>query len=1505
MDSHQGAGFAFDMNMDFSNVFAKPNEDETSNSFFFGGDEGIDTTVMDPIMNAFSMPQGLNLDNTTGSTSVWDGQLTPEMQNTLNTFPPTPTHSFDSMYQPNFSTALGKRPLQLDAQDLPHAKRHEPLGDLTLFSPMTGAATTSSWPLDAQLTPATSIEFGISDEAADMCAMWFNKYAILPSDRHIDSLSQLTGEPAEAIRHWFGRLMKQGMNTSDSAYKSQTGLQFSDQFWNNHSTGLAQVPQLPLEESIQESITTPDLPTERENTTVTQSANALRGGKKSRCTPTDDLTLLSRDSSKIYQCTRKCGKRYGRKCDWKRNEEEGYPCKSWVCSLCTNSGVENVKPCFRKYHFAQHFRNIHPGVNCEAYEEASVVCSETEFPRRCGFCTHRFTSRQERIDHIAEHFKQGKCMLDWSDSDEGSSADNTDNDDDDRPSDDDDDNSGPSHQPPSRDPRGGLGSKYYGGSNGGGHTDGGNGSDGSQGGYFQFQLSQLDGGESGSQCYYAQQQTKTIDLLRDTQQRTRCSSEPLQQRPAADASEVGGFPLQSKLGAPKGYHAQTLAGDALARPLSTQDKIDTQKHAYAPDIPDDRPPSETAVTEAVPNWLDVLRKRGRISTTTISHVASEKAESTQKTSDCSLLVCENARAKTATPMFRSGSKLDKSKLTQLDVDELFPRGSSRLKQSIQRSCHLTSDSKVLQTIPPNSQSFLSVRLLGSGGFSTVDEVVHRDTALRLGRKTLKNRGPAAIDDLWKEVDVLQKLRHPHVIRFLGAYSQGDKMSILLSPIADTTLSLWLDRFSTEKPCANLGQIITRMFGCLVSSVRYLHEQRPIVKHLDIKPQNILIVEGEAEFPHVVLCDFGISASEELSGPNQPLTYQYVAPEIFAGSTRRAAADIWSLGCVFAEMASVSYAQSNSKWSTLRREFSGRTGKYYWQDVAGLQERLTVLHDGASSDTEKMVVRTLKTMLRSQPNDRPDAASLTLAFTPAPCCLSWPNDKASYPGPQDELTSVEMLVQEDGTDYCAQLQRACKHPKPSQGLDSAKTWLEECSHSHEACRHTPQPGNKILPARLLDISPNDDERCVRVVDSTSIVPLARSVKYVALSHFWNDTQATLTTDKLQATGTSVQLSSLSDALNTAIATAQSLGYRYVWTDSLCVLQDNEHDKQVECANMASVYRNAALTLILDSVDHGLEAFRQSLSNAESGFAWDTRGWVLQERLLSHRFLHIGQEQMYWECNSLKASETFPEGLPLLVWEKAHSKTEIPTVTQAILAEKANAKSRSGAETAAVLANGNRPRQPFRIRDCQWIRKEGDGIGDSMEAAQTMLVLHDAAASIATQLNESSAANDKNDYHADVVATSTHISNATTTLINEKMGNFPVFTTSTCGDADRRRANGKDPTIITPKPTPTPTQASLHESHEERSMSAPTTDLLKPSGRCDIRSSGQLDQHGYDSVAINANAKDANGNGNLMSRSHTNGTQLEEVPSAARNGKVMNGSDGAQVEEFSSADEVHEG
>lgn len=1160
---------------------------------------------------------------------------------------------------------------------------------------------------------ASSIEFGISDEAADICAMWFNKYAILPSDRHIDSLSQLTGEPADAIRHWFGRLMKQGMNTSqgDSAYRSQTSLPQSNQIWDEHTTGLVQVPQLPFDESTQGSTTTNSgVSPVHETVTASQSSNTLRGVRKSRCTPTDDLSLLSRDSSKIYQCTRKCGKRYGRKCDWKRNEEEGYPCKSWVCNLCKSTGTENVKPCYRKYHFAQHFRNIHPGINYEDYQEASVVCSETEFPRQCGFCRRRFESRQDRIDHIADHFKKGKCMLDWDDHDTNDGSNDNNDDDDNRPSDDDSDSSKP-HQPPPRVPRAGPDDSQYYGS--GGHNDGENGS-GSQGSYFQFQLSRLSESEAGSEVYYAQQ----LIIKPTSDQRMRCRSEPPQQRP---------FSIH-ELDATAEYNADPLARDAVSGFL-TLAKQDRQKSLLS---------------------------------------------GPQSTND----------AITTEPGKVVGQQ-------EYQPSELMP-----------------VEPKVLQLISANSQSFLSVRFLGSGGFSTVDEVVHRGTKLRLGRKTLKNRDPAAVEELRKEVNVLQKLRHPHVIRFLGAYSQGDKLSILLSPIADTTLSLWLERFTNTKP-GNFGQIITKMFGCLASSVRYLHEQRPVVKHLDIKPQNILIVEGDGEFPHVVLCDFGISTSDDIcEGRTQPLTRQYVAPEVFGGfhrTSRTPAADIWSLGCVFAEMASIPFGESNTKWTSLRSEFSGRTGKYYWQDVPGLQNRLALVLENATSASERTITRTLQAMLQRQPAERPNASSLTLVFTPAPCCLSWPNDKAAYPGPQEELSMVEMLVHEDDKDcrdqvnQCSSIATTSRQDKPG-----AQAWLEQCLHSHGACSHSGLIESKALPTRLVDTRPENGTSCVRVVNSASISSLAESVDYVALSHLWNESHTSLTTAGLESMKSGIPLSTLSGALNTAITAAHDLGYRYIWTDSLCVIQDVEESRREECANMASVFRNAALTLVLDSIENGVEDFRKALAESDSGFAWDTRAWALQERLLSRRFLHLGQEQMYWECNSLKASQTFPQGLPLLVWEKAHSKPDTLKRIQPGMKETlsynsplahdaiaASTEERLRPDPATFTDKNRSSLRTDPLRDLQWIRKEGDGIGDGTEASQT--------------------------YSA--VSSSTTSDKSTTT--SDKLGNFPVFTTSTCADGNKRLT----------------VDGGKHNCSSKALLASNDVD-----GRRDIKSSGQLDRHG---------------------------------------------------------------
>jgi Heterokaryon incompatibility protein (HET) len=78
---------------------------------------------------------------------------------------------------------------------------------------------------------------------------------------------------------------------------------------------------------------------------------------------------------------------------------------------------------------------------------------------------------------------------------------------------------------------------------------------------------------------------------------------------------------------------------------------------------------------------------------------------------------------------------------------------------------------------------------------------------------------------------------------------------------------------------------------------------------------------------------------------------------------------------------------------------------------------------------------------------------------------------------------------------------------------------------------------------------------------------------------------------------------------AIDLVESLGERYLWVDSLCIVQDDDEWKCSQINNMASIYANSHLTIIAadgDSSDYGLRGLRgisgprQTLSESSSSF-----------------------------------------------------------------------------------------------------------------------------------------------------------------------------------------------------------------------------------------------------------------------------------------------------------------
>lgn len=121
----------------------------------------------------------------------------------------------------------------------------------------------------------------------------------------------------------------------------------------------------------------------------------------------------------------------------------------------------------------------------------------------------------------------------------------------------------------------------------------------------------------------------------------------------------------------------------------------------------------------------------------------------------------------------------------------------------------------------------------------------------------------------------------------------------MSPVADCDLKTF---YSLCKGDEERMDTLRTFYGCLVTALEYLHASK--IRHRDIKPQNIL-VKGVT----VYLADFGISLdweglSRSTTTEDSAKTVLYFAPEVAEHRPRNTASDIWSLGCVFLEIATV-------------------------------------------------------------------------------------------------------------------------------------------------------------------------------------------------------------------------------------------------------------------------------------------------------------------------------------------------------------------------------------------------------------------------------------------------------------------------------------------------------------------------------------------------------------------------------------------------------------------------
>jgi hypothetical protein len=142
------------------------------------------------------------------------------------------------------------------------------------------------------------------------------------------------------------------------------------------------------------------------------------------------------------------------------------------------------------------------------------------------------------------------------------------------------------------------------------------------------------------------------------------------------------------------------------------------------------------------------------------------------------------------------------------------------------------------------------------------------------------------------------------------------------------------------------------------------------------------------------------------------------------------------------------------------------------------------------------------------------------------------------------------------------------------------WLETCRNSHAQCEavdETRQPG--YYPSRLLDVGTLESNILRLLI--TEVEPPAQGHRYATLSHCWgNASFIQLTAENVASLNTEIPPECLPQSFTDAIITCRRLRIRYLWIDSLCILQSgpgSNEDWQFHVGAMNVIYANCVLNL----------------------------------------------------------------------------------------------------------------------------------------------------------------------------------------------------------------------------------------------------------------------------------------------------------------------------------------
>ena len=202
-----------------------------------------------------------------------------------------------------------------------------------------------------------------------------------------------------------------------------------------------------------------------------------------------------------------------------------------------------------------------------------------------------------------------------------------------------------------------------------------------------------------------------------------------------------------------------------------------------------------------------------------------------------------------------------------------------------------------RAIREHVERYQRMDVLGEGTYGVVYRAIDKNTGnvVALKKMRLDRTEEGIPQTALREVSILQEIHHLNIVNLLDVICADGKLYLIFE-FVEQDLKKALDK----QRGAFTGVALKRMVYQLLDGLYFCHRHR--IVHRDLKPANILLTADKT----IKIADFGLARAFQVpmhTYTHEVVTLWYRAPEILLGEAHYSpAVDMWSVGCIFAELA---------------------------------------------------------------------------------------------------------------------------------------------------------------------------------------------------------------------------------------------------------------------------------------------------------------------------------------------------------------------------------------------------------------------------------------------------------------------------------------------------------------------------------------------------------------------------------------------------------------------------